>query len=207
MHITIVGTGNLARGLATRTLAGGHTVMLLGRTAGKAKALSDTLGGRARTGAVGDHLVGELIVLAIPYGAVADVLDGYGGQLDHKVLVDVTNPVDFTTFTPLAVPAGSAAQEIAQQAPGARVVKAFNTTFADTLIDGRVAGEALDVLIASDHDDAKRAVSQLVNDAGLRALDVGPLARARELEALAYLHITIQPTLGTAYTSAVKILA
>jgi hypothetical protein len=87
------------------------------------------------------------------------------------------------------------------------VAKAFNTTFAGTLVEGRVAGQPLDVLIASDDEDAKRAVRQLVEDGGLRAVDVGPLARARELEALGYLHMAVQQPLDAGFASAVKILA
>jgi predicted dinucleotide-binding enzyme len=69
-----------------------------------------------------------------------------------------------------------------------------------------VAGQPLDVLIASDHEDAKEIVSRIVADAGLRPIDVGPLKRARELEALGYLHMAIQQPLETNYGSTVKVL-
>jgi predicted dinucleotide-binding enzyme len=123
------------------------------------------------------------------------------------VVVDITNPIDTSTFQPLDLEAGSAAQEIAATAPGARVVKAFNTTFAGTLVAGEAGGQPLDVFLASDDDDAKQAVSRLAADGGLRAIDAGPLARARQLEALGYLHMTIQEGLGTGYGSAVKIVS
>jgi hypothetical protein len=123
------------------------------------------------------------------------------------VVVDTTTPVDFSTFTPIDLEAGSAAQEVAKKVPEARVVKAFNTTFAATLPEGKVAGEPLDVFIASDDEDAKAAVRQLVEDGGLRAVDVGPLARARQLEALAYVHMAVQQPLGTGFSSALKIIA
>jgi 8-hydroxy-5-deazaflavin:NADPH oxidoreductase len=98
------------------------------------------------------------------------------------------------------------AEEVAAAAPGAKVVKAFNTTFAGTLAaGGEVAGQPLDVFIASD-DDAKQTVAGLVEDVGLRAVDAGPLRRARQLEALGYLHMGVQEPLGTGYASAVKIL-
>jgi predicted dinucleotide-binding enzyme len=135
------------------------------------------------------------------------VLGTYAEQLDGKVVIDITNPVDFSSFTPLTLEAGSAAQEIARQAPGAKVVKAFNTTFAGTLVEGQVAGQPLDVLIASDDTDAKRVVSQLVEDGGLRPIDAGALARAHELEAVGYLHMALQQPLGTGFASAVKFLA
>ena len=165
MDITIIGTGNMARGIATRALAGGNRVTLL------------------------------------------DALSRYEGELDGKVVVDITNPVDPETYAPLSIEAGSVAQEIAARVPGAKVVKAFNTTFAGTLVDGQVAGQELDLLIASDNDEAKSLVSQLASDGGMRPIDAGPLALAHQLEALGYLNMAIQPTLGTNYGSAVKVLA
>jgi predicted dinucleotide-binding enzyme len=207
MDITIIGTGNMARGIATRALAGGHAVTLLGTETAKAQALADELSGDARAGQVGDPLAGDVAVLAVWYAALDDVLGRYGDQLDGKVVVDITNPIDVEAFEPLKLEAGSAAQEIAARAPGARVVKAFNTTFAGTLGEGGVAGQPLDVLIASDDDAAKQTVSRLVSDAGLRPIDAGPLRRARELEALGYLHMAIQQPLGTNFGSTVKVLA
>jgi predicted dinucleotide-binding enzyme len=207
MDITIIGTGNMARGLATRALAGGHSVTLLGTETAKAEALADELSGDVRAGQVGDPLVGDVVALAVWYAVVDDVLRRYGDQLDGKVLVDITNPIDVESFEPLELEAGSAAQEIAAKAPGAKVVKAFNTTFAGTLGEGRVAGHPLDVLIASDDAEAKQTLSGMVADAAMRPIDAGPLKRARELEALGYLHMALQQPLDTNYASAVKVLS
>jgi NADPH-dependent F420 reductase len=207
MDITIIGTGNMGRAIAACAVAGGHTVTILGTAAEKARAVADELSGDVRSGAVGDELQSDIVVLAVWYQAVDDVLGRYGEQLNGKVVVDITNPVDPQTFQPLTIEAGSAAQAIGQEAPGARVVKAFNTTFAGTLVEGRIAGQPLDVLIASDDQDAEDVVSQLAEDAGLRAIDAGPLAHARQLEGLGYLHMAIQDGLGTGYASAIKILA
>jgi NADPH-dependent F420 reductase len=206
MDITIIGTGNMARGIATRALAGGNSVTLLGTETEKAQALAAELPGDVQAGQVGDALA-DVVVLAVWYQAVGDVLARYGDQLDGKIVVDITNPVDTETYAPLTIAAGSVAQEIAATAPGAKVVKAFNTTFAGTLVDGTVAGQPLDVFIASDDDDAKTAVQQLATDGGLRPIDAGPLALAHHLEALGYLNMAIQPALGTNYGSAIKILA
>jgi 8-hydroxy-5-deazaflavin:NADPH oxidoreductase len=208
MHITIIGTGNMARGIATRALAGGHSVTLLGTSAEHAQTLAGELSGDAGSGTVGDPLQGEVVVFAVPYSAVAELLGAYGDQLAGKIVVDITNPLDFSTFTPLDLDAGSAAQEIAAGAPEARVVKAFNTTFAGTLAGGgRVGGQPLDVFLASDDAGAKRTVATLVEDGGMRAVDAGPLARAHELEALGYLHMALQEPLGTGFGSAVKLLS
>ena len=148
-----------------------------------------------------------MVVLAIPYTAIDAVVGAYSDQLSGKVVVDITNPVDFSSFTPLTVDAGSAAAEIAAKASGARVVKAFNTTFAGTLVGGEIAGQPLDVFLASDDEDAKNTVRQLVEDGGLRAIDAGPLTRAHELEALGYLHMALQQPRGTGFSSTVKVPA
>jgi predicted dinucleotide-binding enzyme len=86
-------------------------------------------------------------------------------------------------------------------------VKAFNTTFAGTLTAGEVAGQDLDVLIASDDQEAKDQVATLARDGGLNPVDAGPLKRARELEALGLLHMGLQSTLGTNWSSTFKILS
>jgi 8-hydroxy-5-deazaflavin:NADPH oxidoreductase len=207
MDMTIIGTGNMARGITTRALAGGNRVTLLGTSIEKAQALAGELSGDVHAGEVGDPLSGEMVVLAVWYQAVDDVLRRYEGGLDGKVVVDITNPVDTETYAPLSIEAGSVAQEIAARVPGAKVVKAFNTTFAGTLVEGQVAGEQLDLLFASDDEEAKRAVARLASDGGMRPIDVGPLTLAHNLEALGYLNMAIQPTLGTNYGSAFKIIA
>jgi 8-hydroxy-5-deazaflavin:NADPH oxidoreductase len=202
MDVTIIGTGNMARGIATRAVAGGHNVTLIGTDPDKAKQLADEVGAKAGEGTI----EGDVVVPAVWYGSVDRVLQQYGDQLDGKVVVDITNAVDPDTFEPLDIAAGSIAQEIAAKVPGAKVVKAFNTTFAGTLAEGEVAGNPLDVFIASDDEDAKQKVSELAESSGLRPVDAGPLRRARELEALGYLHMTLQDGLGTGYGSTVKVL-
>ncbi len=213
MNITIIGTGNMARGIGTRALAGGHAVTLVGTEAGKAESLVTELQGAAQNGgsvvaSTGAAIDGDVVVLAVPYAAAASIVQQYGDQLAGKVIVDITNPLDFNTMSSVVAPDTSGAEEIAKAVPaGAKVVKAFNTTFAGTLVAGQVAGHPLDVLIAGDDADAKAAVSEVVTSGGLRAVDVGPLQRARQLEAVGLLHITLQFTLNTGFGSAVKILA
>jgi predicted dinucleotide-binding enzyme len=204
MDITIIGTGTMARGIATRALAGGHTATLLGTTPEKARALAGELSGDVREGTA---ISGDVVVLAVWYQALDDVLGRYGDQLAGRTVVDITNPVDPQTYAPLTVEAGSAAQEIAAKAPGAKVVKAFNTTFAGTLVEGHVGGQPLDVLLASDDEEAKAKVRELVESGGMRALDAGPLAHARQLEGAGYVHMAIQPGLGGTYATALKIVA
>jgi predicted dinucleotide-binding enzyme len=207
MDITIIGTGNMARGIATRALAGDHTVTLLGTDQEKAQALAGELSGDVRTGTVGDPISGDVVVLAIWYQAIDDVLGRYSDQLNGKTIIDITNPVDPQSYAPLTVEAGSAAQEIALKAPGAKVVKAFNTTFAGSLVEGTVGGQPLDVFVAADDDEAKATVRSFAESTGLRVLDAGPLASARQLEGAGYLHMAVQPELGGTYASALRVVA
>ncbi|MFF2523506.1 NADPH-dependent F420 reductase [Streptomyces liangshanensis] len=204
--ISIIGSGNMARGIATRAATAGHQVQILARDQKAADALATEIGGSA--GAIGDPLRGSIVVLALPYDAVGETLRQLGGQLNGKTLVDITNPVDYTTFAGLVVPRdSSAAAEIAKQAPAASVVKAFNTVFAGTLLSGEVAGNSLDVLLAGDDEDAKRAFSEFVTSTGLRPIDAGDLSAAHWLEGIGFLHMKIQNGLGTSFNTAVKIVS
>jgi NADPH-dependent F420 reductase len=212
MNITIIGTGNMARGIGTRLLAAGHSISLLGHAPGKAEELAAQLKETARNGATitavdGGVLAGEVVVLAVPYTAVGPIVQQYRNQLVGKIIVDITNPIDFTTLEPIVAPGSSAAEEIAKLAPaGSKVVKAFNTTFAEMLVAGEVAGQPLDVFIASDDEAAGATIAQLVRSGGLHPIDVGRLAWARQLEGLALLGITLQFRLNTGFQTGWKLL-
>jgi 8-hydroxy-5-deazaflavin:NADPH oxidoreductase len=144
----------------------------------------------------------------VPYGAVAGIVAQRGEQLAGKVVVDITNPVDFATFDSLVVSAdGSAAAEIAAALPQSRVVKGFNTTFAATLASGAVGGQPTTVLIAGDDADAKSLLAGIVTAGGLRAIDAGSLRRARELEALGFLQITLAAAEKVAWTGGFAVVA
>jgi 8-hydroxy-5-deazaflavin:NADPH oxidoreductase len=209
MDVTIIGTGNMARGIGARLIAGGHRVTVLGKEPGDAEAVVKELGGdgAAQAGRSGEPITDDVVVLAVYYPDAKAAVEQYGAGLSGKVLIDITNPVNETVDGLVTPPDSSAAQELAASAPGARVVKAFNTTFAGTLIDGQVAGQPLDVFLAGDDEEAKASVSKLVEDGGLRPIDAGPLRRARELEAAGLVHMSAQNTLGTGFASALKILA
>ena len=206
MDVTIIGTGNMARGIGSRLVSGGHAVTLLGTERSNAEALAADLGASVSAGTVGDPVADDVVVLAVWYPVTLEIAQQAGSQLDGKVVVDISNPLDTETFEPIVPDAGSGAEALAAAVPGARLVKAFNTTFAGTLSSGEVSGQQLDVLLASDDEDAKGTVASLVESSGLRAVDAGPLRRARQLEALGYLHMAVQEGLGTGYGSAVKIV-
>jgi len=174
-HVTIIGTGNMGQAIAAIVRRGGSTVDLLD-TSDADKPVS-----------------GDVVVLAVPYPALADVIAERGDSLAGKVVVDITNPLNFETFDSLVVPAdGSAAGQIAAALPDSKVLKAFNTNFAGTLAAGTVGGSVpTTVLIAGDDANAKALLSDIVTAGGLRALDAGSLSRARELEALGFLQLTL----------------
>src|SRR5215216_3385029 len=212
MDVTIIGTGNMARGIGSRVLAGGHRLRVVGKDRERAEAVANDLReggakGDIATAVAGDPIEGDVVVLAVYYPDAREAVEQYRDQLAGKTVVDITNPVN-ETYDALVVPAdGSATQELAQLAPDAHFVKAFNTTFANTLTSGEVAGQPLDVLLAGDDERAKDAVATLASDGGLNPIDAGPQHRARELEALGLLHMSVQGQLGTGYASTVKILA
>jgi NADPH-dependent F420 reductase len=211
MLVTIIGAGSMGRGIGTRMVAGGNDVEIIDTDPADAEALARDLAGAdgARvTAGRRESLGGDVVVFAIAYSALGAAADEYGEQVTGKVVVDITNPVDFETFDRLVTPAdSSAAEELAKRLPeGTPVIKAFNTTFAGTLVDGKVAGEPLDVLIAGDDDYAKQTIAALVTAGGLRPIDVGPLRRARQLEHLGFLHMAVQDRVGSDWQSTVKLL-
>lgn len=170
--VTIIGKGNMANAIGGVVASGGNTVEYVGRE--------------------GDAINGEIVVFAVPYPEVDAVIATYGDALAGKTIVDITNPLDFATFDGLVVPAdSSAAAVIAGKVPGATVLKAFNTTFAATLASKTVGGLPTTVLIAGDDDSAKATLTEIILAGGLRAIDAGSLKRARELEAIGLLQITL----------------
>ena len=211
MNVTIIGSGNMARGIGSRLVAGGNSVRIIDRNEEKADELAGELraqdGVEVSTGSFGDWIEDDVVVLAVPYDAVDSIADQYSSGLSGKVVVDITNPVDWASFDRLVTPPdSSAAEEIDRLIPEAAVVKAFNTTFAGTLVGGEVGGQPLDVFVASDDPDAKQKISGLIEAGGLRPVDAGPLRRARQLEGLGFLHMTLQQPLGTGFGSAVKVV-
>jgi predicted dinucleotide-binding enzyme len=172
--VTIFGKGNMGTAIAGVLGRGGATVTHIG---------SDDSAGT---------VTGDIVVLAVPHPAVDTIVAAYGDQLAGRIVVDITNPLDFSTFDSLVVPADSSkSAEIAAQLPGATVLKAFNTNFAATLASGSVGQLPTTVLIAGDDADAKALLAGVVTAGGLRATDAGGLQRARELEAVGFLQLTL----------------
>lgn len=179
MKIAVIGNGNIGGGLAKVLAEAGHQV----RSVGKG---DDILAAVAAA---------EIIVLATPYGAVVDL----AGKVDFegKLVIDLTNPVT-EDFQGLQLGhATSAAEEIAALLPGARVVKALNTIFAEHYSKGlKVDGKPLQTFVASNDAEARGTVKALAESIGLEAVDAGPLKNARYLEPLGYMNIQLGYMLG-----------
>jgi len=187
--ISIIGSGDMAATIGGLAAGAGHTVEVMSRDATKARALAEQIGTRARTETFGAAPAGDMVILAVPYSAVLDVVKQYGEALAGKLLVDITNPVapDFKSFV---TPGDSfGAQEIAKAAPAdAEVIKAFNTQFSHVLAAGSVEGKP-DMFIAGNDPQAKARVSAFIESLALRPMDTGPLLMARTLEHLCLLSL------------------
>lgn len=188
--VTVIGLGNIGSAVASIAAKGGAAVQVVGRDQEKAAGLAGQVGGTVS--AVGDALTGDIVILAVPQTAHAELADTYGAQFDGKILVDVSNPVDFSTFDSLTVPADSSASaQLQAKVPGAKVLKAFNTNFAGTLATGETGDVPATVLVAGDDADARQALVDVVTAGGVAAVGVGSLKRARELEAFGFLQMTL----------------
>jgi 8-hydroxy-5-deazaflavin:NADPH oxidoreductase len=213
MNVTIIGAGNMGRALGIRFAAGGHSVTYVSadpesaeKTAAEVR-LAAKGGAKVASASLGKVDLGEVVVLALWYGTNLDVVKQLGARLAGKVVVDIANPLNATYDGLATAPDSSSAEDVAKAAAaGTKVVKAFNTTFAGTILAGQVAGQVLDVFIAGDDDGAKKKVAQLVTDGGMRPIDTGPLSRARQIEGMQLLQILAQGALGTNWGSTIKIL-
>lgn len=172
--ITIFGSGNMGSAIGGVFARGGASVQHIGSDQG------------------GATIEGDLVILAVPYASLSVIAQDYAEQLAGKTVVDITNPLNFETFDSLTVPAGSsAAAELQEALPQAKVLKAFNTNFAATLTAGTVGTVPTTVLVAGDDAEAKEVLIAAVQAGGLTALDAGALTRAHELEATGFLQLTL----------------
>ena len=192
MNISILGTGNMALGLASVLSKAGYDITLGSRDVAKAKQTAKPLGAKVSVASIKDAAdKAEVVVLAVPFSAAAEVLSSAGG-LVGKVVVDITNPL---TADYMGLTIGhdtSAAEEIQKLAPKAKVVKAFNTIFASLFQSGGKVGSApAPVFIAGDDEAANKTVEQIASKAGFAVQQTGGLKLARYLEPLAGLNIVL----------------
>jgi 8-hydroxy-5-deazaflavin:NADPH oxidoreductase len=204
MKIAIIGVGNVGGALAQAAVGAGHDVVLHANHRESVQKAAEKTGARAAGSAREAASDADIVVLAVPYGALADVLADLGGSVDGKVLVDVSNPLN-PTYTGLAS-ATSAAEEVLALAPRAKVVKAFNTVFASRHGRPTEAGAPLDAFYAGDDAASKATVAELAKSLGYRPIDVGDLRMARHLESMAFLNIRLNASNGWPWQSGWKLV-
>lgn len=172
MKITIFGHGHLATAVGKNLVLGDNEVTYLTHEIGQ--------------------VLGEVVVLAVPYAAIDDIIGRYQKQLAGKIVIDASNPINFQTWQPLVPAHSSSAEVLAQKLPKSTILKAFNTTTAISLTNGKLSnGQPAQVLVAGDDDSAKQAFTDLLTASPLRVIDVGSLNRAHELESLGLLELSM----------------
>jgi predicted dinucleotide-binding enzyme len=201
-RIAIIGTGNVGSAVGAGAAKAGYDVVYAGQDAGKAEQVAEDTGATAATTPREAVAGADIVVLAVPYTAVEDVAREIAPVAAGKVVVDPTNPLK-ADYSGLATdPGTSGAETIAKLLPDAKVVKAFNTLFATNTANPAAHGTKLDSLFATDDETAKDAVCGLSGSIGFRPVHVGPLAAARELEAMAWLNIRMQMRTGGQWNTA-----
>lgn len=196
MNIGILGTGKMGTGLGRLWAEIGHRVMIGSREPERANALATSLGVTAVGGSLTEVAAfGEVVVLAVPWQAVTEVLKE-AGPLPGRTLIDLTNPLR-TDAPGLAVGhTTSGAEEIAKLVPAARVVKAFNHVYWENLDSRKFMTQRPSLFYCGNDQEAKRLTARLAEDLGFEAIDAGPLHSARYLEPLASLWIQLANDCG-----------
>jgi NADPH-dependent F420 reductase len=206
MNIAIVGAGNVGRALATAFTRAGHQVFIASRDPHDAGDVAAATGASTAVSARSAAEAADLVVLAIPFASAREVSLEISEVVGGKPIVDVSNRMSFGADGVETDTSTSNAEELAAMLPGAHVVKAFNTLFASNQSDPILDGVQLDGFVAGDDAGAKATVIDLVGSVGLNAIDAGPLARARQLEALAFLNIALQLANNGAWGSGWKLV-
>ncbi|MBC8120427.1 MAG: NADPH-dependent F420 reductase [Gemmatimonadaceae bacterium] len=185
MDIGILGAGNVGGTLGRSWARRGHRVVFGVRSVEGADQTLLEVAGASFASQDEAAVFGEVVALTVPWDAVETVLDGLGSQLENKILLDCTNPnftADPTQHHPL-----SGGQRVAGWAPGARVVKIFNTTGWENMADPVYGATRATMFFAGDDPDAKNVAAGLAAEAGFDPVDVGLLSNADLLESLARL--------------------
>lgn len=175
LKVGIIGRGNVGSALGKGLAGAGYTVRATGKNA-------------AEVAEVGRWA--DLVILAVPYGERRNAVEELGEGVRDKPLVDATNAVEGNLEYAGSLER-SGAEEVQGLARGAKVVKAFNTVFAQTMSTGKVGGERLALFAAGDDQEAKQTVLDLGAAIGFEPVDAGPLEHARWLEPLGYLNIAL----------------
>ncbi|MEZ4826380.1 MAG: NADPH-dependent F420 reductase [Bacteroidia bacterium] len=208
MKVGIIGTGNIGLSLGKALTKKGYKVMFASQTLAKAQEAAAEMEHNATGGTVANTIhYGEIVFLAVPYKSVESVLrntDSFRG----KIVVDCTNPLIMGNPAQLALGfTTSAAEQIARMIPEARLVKAFNTAFANHIANGPYFGpNDASMFYCGDDAEAKAAVARLIEATGFEPVDCGPLDSARLLEPMSVLMVRLGYNLGMGSEIAFKLL-
>lgn len=205
MKLAVIGSGNVGSAIARAAKNTGNDVVVADVAPDGLKTLGDALGVPTTTSSVDAVKEADIVVLAVPFGALEDVTSAISDQVAGKVVIDVTNPLK-DDLSGLATEGTSGAELVQQQLPRAKVVKAFNTVLAANQEKAEVDGVQLDGFVAGDDADAKKQVTYFLEEVGYRPIDVGPLAMARNLEAMAFLNIALNATNGWSWQTGWKLV-
>jgi predicted dinucleotide-binding enzyme len=200
--------GRVGGTLGKAWAAKGHDIMfgVRDRDNAKGQALLKEIGSKARMDTIAEAAAfGDVVVLAVSWSGAQDAVRR-AGDLEGKVVIDVTNPFAPNFFGLSVEPGTSGAQEIARWAKGARVVKAFNSTGSGNMADPKYGDQPASMFYCGDDDDAKSTVARLGEDLGFDMIDAGALSNARKLEALALLWVTLAFEQGMGPNMAFKLL-
>ncbi|SFB21140.1 hypothetical protein SAMN04515620_12630 [Collimonas sp. OK607] len=202
MKVAAIGTGNMGAGFAQLLAGANHEVTIGSRDPAKAAELVERVGKNVVGGGIAAAVKpADVIILALPYGVISDALKD-AGDLTGKVLVDISNPVT-ADFKGLVVGhTNSAAEEIQVLAPTAKVVKGFNTIFAQLLSHETRNGKTLQVFLAADDSTAKDTVTTLAKSLAFEPVDAGPLSNSRFIEPIGEMNIHFGFFLGWSPTGA-----
>jgi 8-hydroxy-5-deazaflavin:NADPH oxidoreductase len=198
MRIAIIGAGNVGGGLAGAATAAGHEVVVAAAHRENAVKVAEHVGATAATSVSEAAQGADVVVLAVPAPAAAEVLAQVKDP--NAVVVDATNALN-DTMSDLTTSGTSHAERLAAAVPGIRLVKAFNTLFASRLGSPAEGGQPLDGFYAGDDEAAKRTVADLLTSLGFRPIDAGGLRMARALEEMAFLNIALNARNGWAWQS------
>lgn len=188
MKIAFIGGGAVATSIAALARTAGHDTALGVRDPGTNGA-ADIV----RTGVAQAIAGAGIVIVAVPYAAVADILPPLAEALAGRIVIDATNAVAADWSPILTGEQSSGAEHLQRLLPESRVVKAFNTIFADTMRPDRIvrAGSRISLLVASDDTAALQTVMAFGAELGFEPVSAGPLKSARYLEAVAHLNIEL----------------
>lgn len=203
MKVTVIGAGNMGTAFVKQLTRAGHQVTVTARNLEKAQAVAAANPGAIAVVAANAAAAADVVVLATGYDDAVAALKSVG-DLTGKVVIDITNPLTADYMGLTLGHSTSASEEIAKAIPGAEVVKAFNTVFAQVLSDGADFGngQTVPVFVASDSERARQSAKALAESMGFATVDAGGLKNARYLEPVAGLNIYLGygAGLGTSIT-------